>query len=347
MAKEKSGGAVSTAVKWAGYLTLIFSICGTVWGVGKYLRAQAETRKSVAALVATAAEEQKARDYSSAWGTLDRAVQLDADADTVQTAQLNLAMAWLEDVHLSENQKFSDVTGKVEPVLVRAAAGMRAGARRADVRAYIGWAYFLDTRDGRMDLDPARAYQDVTAEDPNNPYAGAMWGHWILWRRCEQLPEAKKHFDAALASGREASFVRRLEMSAVLNCHTDAANAEAVRTANEMRKAGEKVSEAMVSDLLAIYSYEFSPASSSTAEFVRAVPPAEHLATFDWLFGGLDPGTGNAWARAYYRGAIEEAAGQRDSALADYRLASDHLSQGSSELGQPARAAVKRLTQAH
>lgn len=347
MAKQKSGGAVSTAVKWGGYLTLIFSICGTVWGVGKYVSARAETRKNVAALLATAGEQQKARDYSSAWESLNRAVQLDADADAVQPAQVNLAMAWLEDVHLGENQKFSDVTGKVEPVLTRAAAGMRAGARQADLRAHIGWAYFLDTRDGRMDLDPARAYGEAAAEDPNNPYAGAMWGHWILWRHCERLAEAKKHFDAALASGREANFVRRMELSGMLNCHDDEANGEAVRTANEMRKAQQKPNDLAVSELLAVYADEFSPERPATADFIRAVPPAEHLATFDWLFGGLDPGTGNAWARAYYRGAIEEAAGQRDSALADYKLASDHLPQGGSELGPPARAAIKRLTQAH
>lgn len=345
MTKEKSGGAVSTAVKWGGYLTLIFSICGTVWGVGKYLSTRAESRKNVAALLATAEEQQKARDYSAAWESLNRAAQLDADA--VQTAQVNLAMAWLEDVHLGENQKFSDVTGKVEPVLTRAAAGMRAGPRQADLRAHIGWAYFLDTRDGRMDLDPATSYQDATAEDPNNPFAGAMWGHWIVWRHCERLAEAKKHFEVALSSGREANYVRRMELSGMLNCHDDEANGEAVRTANEMRKAQQKPNDSAVSELLAVYTDEFSPERPATAEFIRAVAPTEHLATFDWLFSGLDPGTGNAWARAYYRGAIEEAAGQRDSALADYKLASDHLSQDGSELGTPVRAAIKRLTQTH
>ena len=238
MKEDRQGRGFSQLIKWVGYLTAIFSLCATLFAAAKYLYNRSETRKNLTALLATEAEQEKSHDYASAWQTLEKAAKLDRDSAKVRSLQESLAMVWLEDVHLQEKQKFSDVTQKLEPVLTRAVALAKPGWQQGDLRAHIGWAYFLETRDGRFDLDPAGPYREAIAEDPNNPYAEAMWGHWILWDHCYQVKEAAPHFAAALASQREGDFVRHMQLSALLNCDTEDANQETMRVANPMRKEG-------------------------------------------------------------------------------------------------------------
>lgn len=92
MKQEAKVSRFSQLLKWVGYLTAIFSLCATVWGVGKYLYSRAETRKNLSDLFATEAEQEKSHDYSSAWQTLEKAAKLDANSDKVRAAQQNLAM---------------------------------------------------------------------------------------------------------------------------------------------------------------------------------------------------------------------------------------------------------------
>ena len=129
MTKERKDNR--RVLKWVGYLTAIFSLCGTMAGVAKYVYDRAETRKNVAALLATEAEQAKAHDYRSGWTTLEKVVRVDPDSAAVRAAQEKLAMAWLEDVHLQENGKFSDVTEKLEPVLARLESPIRQAFRDA------------------------------------------------------------------------------------------------------------------------------------------------------------------------------------------------------------------------
>jgi hypothetical protein len=344
MDREHKDGTFSQVLKWVGYFTAIFSLCATVAGVARHLYSREEARKNVAALLASETEEQKAHDYGAAWQTLERALQLDQASPGVRAAQEELAMAWLEDAHLQEGQKFSDLTGRVEPILVRAVASTKPGPRQANLRAHIGWAYFLESRDGRSDLDPTGPYREAVEEDTNNPYAEAMWGHWILWQSCEQVEEAEVHFGAALASQREVDYVRRLEMSALLNCRSHRTNLDVIRLANDMRKGGQTPDDWTRQHILGVYYFEFMPTTAETTKFINAIPPAEHVATFRWLFDALNSDDNSTAPRAYYLGVLEEAAGQPGDALANYRLALHEISPDSTQLESVNRA-IKRLTE--
>jgi tetratricopeptide (TPR) repeat protein len=346
MKKGQTDRKLSTLLKWVGYLTAIFSLCATVAGFAKYLYTKKEIAKTTNALLATETEEKKAGDYGAGWQTLEKAKQLDPNSARVRTAQDELAMAWLENVHLQESQKFSDVTDKLEPVLLRAVASSKPGPEQADLRAHVGWAYFLEMRDGRGDLDPAKVYQEAAAEDENNPYAHAMWGHWILWQNCEQIPEAKEHFTRALAAVREGDYVRRLELSALLNCHTQASDLEVIRVANGMRKEGHRPDDGERGHIFDIYSQEFTPRTADTLLFVNSVPPAEHVATFQWLFEDLPSDENGRASRIYYLAELQEAAGQREDALSNYKLAVGQMSRFST-LKEAADAGVRRLSNAH
>lgn len=346
MEKDPEYSKVSQAFKWISYLTAMFSLLATVVGVAKYAYDRTETKKNLATLLAVENEQQKEHnDYQSAWQTLAKAAQLAPRSFKVQAAQRNLAMAWLEDVHLRENQKFSDVTQQLEPVLTQAVAASKPGPEQADLRAHIGWAYFLESRDGRSDLDPEVAYREAIAEDPQNPYAEAMLAHWILWQNCGRIKEATEHFTAALSSQRQADYVGHLELTALLNCRDGRADQEVIRVANAMRKEQRTLDHTDRQQILSIYYREFVPETAATLEFIKAVPPSEHVATFRWLFAALDadPDDAGRWSRAYYRGALEETAAQRDEALSDYRSTLSHASRGTS-LWQAADAGVKRLS---
>jgi tetratricopeptide (TPR) repeat protein len=346
MKNERQDGGFSRVLKWAGYLTAIFSLCATVVGVARYVYNRAETRKNLAALLATEAEQQKSRDYPSAWRTLERAAQLDPDSAKVRTAQEKLAMVWLEDVHLPGNQKFSDVKLTLEPVLTRAVAAAKSGRQQADLRAHVGWAYFLEGRDDGSDLDPAGPYREAVAEDPNNPFAEAMWGHWILWNHCYRVKEAAPHFAAAIASQREGDFVRRLQLAALLNCSTEEADQEVIRVANAMRKEQRVVNDWERSHIYGIYYFEFSHESVKTSEFINAVPPAEHIATFHWLFDSWDADDATTpWSHALYLARLQETAGLRDEALANYKSVLGHTPPHSGTRWDVANAGVQRLSQ--
>src|SRR5262249_35704763 len=102
MKQQAKDGKFSQVLKWVGYLMAIFSFCATVWGVGKYFYGRAETRKNLTALLAMKAEQKKSRDYVSGWQIFEEAVKLVPDSAEVRAVQENLAMLWLDDMHLQE-----------------------------------------------------------------------------------------------------------------------------------------------------------------------------------------------------------------------------------------------------
>ncbi len=342
--KESSDSEFSQVLKWVGYLTAILSLGAAVSGIVKFAYDRIERQRRIESLLSVEALQLKSRDYWSAWGTLEQAAQIQPDSPKVRSAQESLAIAWLDHVHLSENQKFSDVIQKLEPVLTRAVADSKPGPRRADLRAYIGWAYFLETRDGRSDLNPAGPYADAVAEDHNNPYAQAMWGHWTIWRHCGRIADANAHFAAAVASDREGDYVRHLQLTAFLNCHDDEAAAlETIRVANAMRQEQRAINSSDSDRIFSLY-YGFDSGIPKVARLANAVPPDEHVATFRWLF---DKSVGNnyfTYTKAFYLAALQEAAGQRDDALANYRFDVQQAPPSGSPMRTFADAAITRLS---
>lgn len=347
MKQDRKDGKFSRILKWVGYLTAIFSLCATIWGVGRYLHGRAETRKNLSELLATEVEQEKSHDYSSAWQTVEKAAKLDADSAKVRASQERLAVAWLDAVYFLENQEYSGIAQKLEPILSRAAAHAKPGREQADLRARVGWAYFLESLDGTSDVDPAGPFREAVGEDPNNPYAEAMWGYSLLWNHCFQMNEAGAHFAAAISSQREGEFVRRLQLYALLGCNTEETDQEVIRVANTMRKEQRTVDDSQRSDILSLYYSELVHETPKTSAFINAVPPAEHVATFHWLFDSLDSdldgGSSNPELRTFYLAVLEEAAGKRDEALASYSLFLSKIGR-SSTLWDKSNAAVKRLT---
>lgn len=330
-------------MKWVGYATAILSLIAGIGAIVKTITGRLEARRKIDTLLSSEAMELKRQDYWSAWRNLEQASAIDADSAKVRAAQETLAMEWLENIRLRQDEKFSDIAEKLEPILSRGAASEKSASREADLLAYIGWSHFLRSRDGRGGLDPAASYAEAVQKDANNPFAQAMWGHWILWNHGD-LADAEHHFALALASHRRQDYVRQLQLSALMNIHDDLEEEEVIRVANAMRMGQESVAKDARSRIFSIYYTRLLPTQSSTARFVNAVAPQEHLATFQWLFekDNLDEPASDL--RSYYVATLEEAAGRRKDALEGYTELKQKLGGRSGSLLDAVHAGVRRLS---
>jgi tetratricopeptide (TPR) repeat protein len=336
----------STILKWVGYATAILSLVFGIREAVKLISDRIESHRKVDALLISEDVELKGRDYASAWRTLEQASPLEPNSAKVHLAQENLAMAWLEDIHLRENEKFSDIAEKLEPVLTRGITSTKDSQRSADLLAHMGWSYFLRSREGVFGLDPAGVYSKAVAQDKNNPYAEAMWGHWILWNH-GKLSEASQHFFSALVSGRHRDFVRDLQFAALFNCANDECDEEVIRVANDVRKEHGKVDPDDVNRIFSEYYSKVLSPSPASASFLMAVPAEEHVATFHWLFDGLDFDESKSLLRTCYLARLQEAAGQREEALANYRAVHAKSLKRPGSLSDAADAGIKRLSSTH
>jgi hypothetical protein len=88
------------------------------------------------------------------------------------------------------------------------------------------------------------------------------------------------------------------------------------------------------------------PPNKDTVVFLSAVPPLDHLDTFEWLLQRAGPDDPDPLTHAYIRSALLEAAGRRDEALAGYRTLQARFDPDSSgsTLAAATRKAVVRLT---
>jgi len=336
----------STPLAWVGSITAVFSLIAGIYGGWAFLSGQLERRRAIDQLLAAEAVQVHTSDYASAWKTLAQAATVDPNSVRVQQAQEDVAMRWLENIRVSGDQTFASITEKLEPVLTRGAASAKSPQRQADLLAHLGWSYFLRSRELPSSPDPEPAYRDALQKDPANPYAHAMWGHWILWHH-KGSKEAYAHFAAALAAPRPGMrpYIRSMQLSALRNEDTPQALEEIIRVANDIRKEHADLDPHWPHDLLNIYWGQMIPPNEHTTVFLSVISPLDHLATFDWLLQRAGPEEGDPLSHAYIRSALLEAAGRREEALAGYRTLQSRFAQDSSgTLVNVTRKAVVRLT---
>jgi hypothetical protein len=335
----------SAILKWVGYGTAILSFAAAVGGITTAISRRVETRHKTEALLASERIQLNGHDYAAAWQTLDQASKIAPDSTAVHEAQEDLAREWLDNVRVQGDGSFSEIVQKLNPVLTRGIAAAKAPQRQADLAAHLGWSYFLRTREGVSGLDPSASYADAAKRDPGNPYAEAMWGHWILWNHGDPT-DAARHFTAALGSNRERVFVRRLQLSALLNNHDDASEERVVQALNEIRKEGGSVSPDMQHRIFSMYYGKLIPPDEETTRFIHAVPPAEHVATFRWLFDGIDMRESDSLLREGDLCVLEEAAGQLEDAKHGYDSIRKKLAGNPGPLLTAAETGSKRIASA-
>src|SRR6266536_152757 len=213
------------ALKWVGGTTAVLSLVFGLRQLTVLISDARDRQRQVTELIATGKLQQEARDYESGWISLRKAAELRANQSQVRAAQEDLAMAWLDNIRGSQGPTpFTAIVDTLVPVLSRRVVSAE-GTRKADLLAHLGWADFLRWRDGDRSLEPAERYRQAMAVDSQNVYAHAMLAHWILWNG-GTLEDANLHFAAALRSGRERPYVRRLQTAAVENMPEGAGDPE-------------------------------------------------------------------------------------------------------------------------
>ena len=253
-------------------------------------------------------------------------------------------MAWLDDIRGDQGPApFSATVDMLVPVMSRGALAAE-GSRKADLLAHLGWADFLRWRDGQRGLEPAERYRQALAVDSLNAYAHTMLAHWMLWNGAD-LDEANRHFAAALRSGRERAYVRRLQLAALANRRDAAGSLEMLRVANDMRKGGEPMGDDGRDRLWDAYYDRIVASAPAKSTGLPAVPPAEQVATYRWVFENTGYVESKGYLYEYLLARLQDAAGQDAEALATYR--SVRSKTPANVLGRirgPVDSAIVRLT---
>ncbi len=259
---------------------------------------------------------------------------------------------------------WDELVNRTLPVLTRGAA-VAKGERLANLLAHMGWADYLRGSPIGGPL-PAEHYRRALDVEPHNVYAHAMLGFEILRDRGSRtaLADAKSHFSAALESGREREYVRSLQISALLQTYTNVwiedpeRQSEAIRVANEMRIHGETRPNgwgpgSLKRKVWPIYYFGFIT-DDQPAPLLAALPSAEHLSLFRWLFPEDDlpesDGAPSLFNFFFVLARLQEHAGDRAGALASYRKVQTELaskgytSSRAIKIGNDAKTAIKRLS---
>lgn len=324
---------LAVILKWVGGATAVLSL---VFGLFQLLQIVATIRAQqhqVAELLRVGELQQATRDYSAAWASFAEAAKtaeaggevaklmgsLSADQRRTRKAEEDLAMAWLDDIRVSKGEMFSDIANRVVPALDRGVANS-SGVRKADLLAHIGWANFLQLRSEPFDLDIEAKYRDALESDPANPFAHAMWGHWLIVNG-NHLKEAQQHFAAAVKSGRERPIVRELQIAALEWVSEDEEKIELIRVCNEMRENNESLSEEERIQVLS--STDFLYRNMPFSQLARIVPADEQSATYRWLLRGFDVEQSNY--RSFALARLAEAAGDCGTAQRLYALLLDTM----------------------
>ena len=302
-----------------------------VWG---WSRVEAQHQARQQAQAAQVAKTEQARRWTDEAGRAARLCTDGSPADgfaqlsvlvaradappAVHTALQDCAMAWLRVARIVKGAgiTFSELSAPLRAVLSRGLVAGAQGQRAADLRAHLGWADSLLLYEPTSpSADPVPHYRQALQDDPGNVYAHAMWGLWLVLQNRAAPDEALRHFDAAVASGRELPFVRRLQLGAFLQRTEHAPHA--LRVLNQMRQRQEPLPEQRLSR---VWSYIYSDLLSGPSRarpLLDALPPDEALKTFVWLFpqAGFEASRQPQWRAVH--GLLLTHAGRAAEARAD------------------------------
>jgi hypothetical protein len=252
MTSDDSKSPIGAVMRWVGIVTALISFGGALYGLIHSASGLRDHKRVFQEQLKSGQAQEAAGDFAGAWDSLTHAEAtvadegvfskllggLSAEQREVRTAEQDLAMEWLRSSRVPEGTQFSTIADKMVSVL-SVGANTSSGARKADLLAHVGWAYFLKRRDGDESLRPESEYKEAVAVDPKNPYANVFWGHWILWKH-GSLNDANERFAAALSSDRARAVVHRFQLAALANVRSNDTDAAWLRVVSDMQAGGEK-----------------------------------------------------------------------------------------------------------
>jgi tetratricopeptide (TPR) repeat protein len=347
VAAKKSWGII---VAWIGGISALIGFIGTLGGGVSWFRTHHRHSSEYKAKMSLAQIQTGQKQYQAALATYEEILRQDSLNQSALDAELDTAMLWAENfsVFVKEGKDEGEVSGpaldELFAVLTSGLTRVR-GTRSADVQAHLGWLHFLNQKIAHREDDSVAVnnWHQALSTDPNNVYAHAMLGNWML-QSGSNLNEANGHLHSAVATGRALPFVRELQIRGLLHLEVPGARAEIMRVANQMRVAHESLESGMQTR---VASWCFDPVVTDHQELVEtlsAVPFDGAWATYLWLAGTHDGSdeTQNLKQR-FIRANLLEISGRRDAALVEYRWIYEKLHSRPGSLRDQAGAGIKRL----
>jgi tetratricopeptide (TPR) repeat protein len=335
---------------WIGVVTAVIGLITGLSGIAGPLKGWWKQGRQSHTLLATAQRQEELGEYSAAMDTLAEILKATPSDTQALHTQLDVAMLWIEEIR-TPRHNVDDVAPQARTIFDRLTPILEGGLstakgyRAADVVAHLGWLNFLrENITGQGGITESHL-REALRIDPENVYANAMIGEWLLLPPAN-LEEAKTHFATALKSGKAKSFVRGCQLEGMIYNEEPGVRAELIRVANQMRKDNDPISS---DDKGRIHSY-FSTTIGTDAELrevVSAASPDEVWATYEWVSPpAAEASDFNKMEARFIQANIDELSGKREDALQIYRSLDQELKQrkdSGPRISQRVRDAVQRL----
>ena len=356
MNTETLSSRVGVVMKWVGILTALISFGTALYALIHSAGELRDHRRVFREQFKSAQLQEAAGDFANAWDSFSHAEAtvagegvfakllggLSAEQQEVRTAEQDLAMEWLRSSRVPEGSQFSSIADKLVSVLT-IGTNTSSGARRADLLAHLGWAYFLKQRDGDGGLRPEAEYQQAVAADAKNPYANAFWGHWILWNH-GALNDANERFATALSTDRARSVVRHFQLAALANVRSNDTDAAWLRVVSDMQAGNESVDASVRDEVCNRYAQALQD-KALMQQIAAQVPAARQTALLHALLQSQGISEAQKTTLTVALAEVLEAEGRSGDALETWRmLASESKLQPHSIWSDRVDAAIKRLS---
>ncbi len=244
------------------------------------------------------------RNYERAWKTLKSISPEERALDPIRELEIEAAQRWIQNA----SGDFKKIVDEVAPTLLRA-SGSTNRVIAANAKAHLGFANFLQWREGALRLKIDELYRQALELDPANVYAHTFWAHWLM-RTQKSRSEAFGHIEAALATRQERPFVRRYQLLMLKNASD--LEVEILKVLNAMRRNNEPLEDEQHNSLEATLYY---PNEKARVELgAEIISRSDHLATYIWLTKDLP----ELLRRTYVLALLTERAGDRKGALELY-----------------------------
>lgn len=343
-------------MKWVGIVTALISFGTAVYALIHSASELRDHKRAFQEQFKSGQAQESAGDFAGAWDSFTHAEATVADEGVfsklmgglsaeqleVRTAEQDLAMAWLRSSRVPEGTQFSTIADKLVGVLT-VGAYASSGARKADLLAHLGWAYFLKQRDGDGSLRPDTEYKEAVTVDAKNPYANVFWGHWILWND-GSLTEANERFTAALSTDRARSVVRHFQLAALANVRSEDSDAAWLSVVSDMQSGKEKIDSAVRNEVCNRYEQAIED-PRLMQKITAAITPARQVDLLQALLQSQGISEVQETTLSVALAESLEAAGRPQDALQAWKTVVVELqSQPHSIYAERVGAAIKRLS---